>query len=99
MTSARLACFLSVLGIIGVARGASTDWAEASKPAYPLNAALEGTHGEVKLRVAVNRDGRVREAGIVKSSGNKELDYAARAAVFKWRMNKSKIQPIDLSPG
>lgn len=91
--------FLSVLAITGIAKGARTDWDEAPKPAYPLNAALGGARGEVKLRVAVNRDGRVREAGVVKSSGDKELDYAARAAVLKWRLNKSKIQQSDLSPG
>ena len=92
LTSVFLAC-------LTLSEAASSDWVEAPKPAYPLNAALEGTSGEVKLRVAVNRDGRVSEAGIVKSSGKKELDYAARAAVLKWRMNKSKIQPSDLSPG
>jgi TonB family protein len=78
---------------------ASPDWAEAPQPAYPLHAALEGTTGEVKLRLIVNNDGRVRDAIIVKSSGRKELDYAARAAVLKWRLNRSRIQPRDLTPG
>src|SRR5437868_15305594 len=81
------------------AAGVSSDWVEAPKPAYPLNAALEGTTGEVKLRVIVNNDGHVRDATVVKSSGKKELDYAARAAVLNWRLNKSKIQSSDLSPG
>ncbi|HEX4639669.1 MAG TPA: energy transducer TonB [Chthoniobacterales bacterium] len=78
---------------------ASSDWAEAPKPAYPLNAAIQGNTGEVKLHVVVNGDGRVREAGIVKSSGNKELDYAARSAVLNWRLEKSKIQSRDLTTG
>jgi TonB family protein len=84
---------------VGISKGASSDWAEAPKPAYPLNAALEGTTGEVKLRVVVNNDGRVREAGIINSSGKKELDYAARAAVLKWRLIKARIQPRDLTSG
>src|SRR5438046_3467396 len=92
LTSAFLAC-------LSLSEAASSDWAEAPTPAYPLNAALEGMRGEVKLRVAVNRDGRVREAEIVKSSGKKELDYAAHAAVLKWRLYKSKIQSSDFSPG
>src|SRR5437867_1246322 len=78
---------------------ASSDWAEAPRPAYPLHAALEGTTGEVGLRVVVDKEGRVREAMVVKSSGKKELDYAARAAVLKWRLQRSKIQPRDLNPG
>lgn len=94
------------IGLVGVLLGftqilcaASSDWAEAPKPAYPLHAALEGTTGEVKLRVVVNNDGRVRDATIVKGSGKKELDYAARAAVLKWRLNRSRIQPRDLTSG
>jgi TonB family protein len=55
--------------------------------------------GEVKLRVVVNGDGRVRDAAIVKSSGKQELDHAARAAVLTWRLNKSRIQPRDLTSG
>ena len=84
---------------VNLARGASSDWAEAPKPAYPLNAALEGNTGEVKLRLVLNKDGSVRGATITKSSGRKELDYAAQAAVLKWRLNKSKIQSSDLDPG
>jgi TonB family protein len=81
------------------AHGASSDWAESPKPAYPLRAALEGDIGEVTLRIVVNSDGRVRDAAIVKSSGKKELDHAARAAVLTWRLNKSRIQPRDLTSG
>lgn len=81
------------------ARAAPSDWLSAPKPAYPLNAALEGTNGEVKLRVIVNSDGRVREAAIVKSSGQKELDHAARAAVLTWQLDRSRIQPRDLTSG
>jgi TonB family protein len=77
----------------------NSDWVEAPKPSYPLNAALEGTNGEVKLRVIVNSDGRVREAAIVKSSGQKELDHAARAAVLTWQLDRSRIQPRDLTSG
>lgn len=78
---------------------ASSDWVEAPKPAYPLRAAYEGDIGEVKLLVVMNADGRVRRATIVKSSGKQELDHAARAAVLTWRLNKSRIQPRDLTSG
>lgn len=89
----------AALFVTADARAASSDWAEAPKPSYPLNAALEGRKGEVALRVVVNNDGRVREVTITNSSGKEELDYAARAAVFKWRLNRSKIQPRDLTTG
>jgi TonB family protein len=95
--------FLSILTTTFLAfrslTAASPDWAEAPQPAYPLHAALEGTMGEVKLRVIVNSDGRVRDAIIVRSSGKRELDYAARAAVLKWRLHKSRIQPRDIASG
>jgi TonB family protein len=81
------------------ARGASSDWIAAPRPAYPLHAALEGTTGEVKLRVVVNSDGRVRGATITKSSGKRELDHSAEAAVLTWRLNRSRIQPRDLTSG
>lgn len=86
-------------GLTHLLHAASPDWAEAPQPAYPLHAALEGTRGEVKLRLIVKADGRVQDAIIVKSSGKKELDYAARAAVLKWRLNRSRIQPRDLTSG
>jgi TonB family protein len=99
MMRARLfTVFLSFAGLPLLA-AASSDWAEAPKPAYPLHAALEGTSGEVRLRVIVSSDGRVRDAVVVKSSGKKELDYAARAAVLKWRLQRFRIQQRDLDPG
>src|SRR5436853_2719118 len=100
MRSPTLCCvFLLPLVICLNAAATSTDWAEAPKPAYRLRAALEGDIGEVKLRVVVNSDGRVRDATIVKSSGRQELDHAGRAAVLTWRLNKSRIQPRDLTSG
>lgn len=94
------ALFISAfLTCLNFSEGASSDWAEAPKPAYPLNAAIEGKAGEVRIRVVVNKDGRVREAAIVKSSGKKELDYAARAAVLKWRLDRANIQARDLTSG
>jgi TonB family protein len=95
----RISLISAVFGFAHFLHGASSDWAEAPQPAYPLRAALEGEAGEVKLRVVVNVDGRVRDAAIVKSSGKQELDYTARAAVLKWRLNKSRIQPRDLTSG
>ena len=100
MRSPTLFCVFLLPFVICLNAGAtSTDWAEAPKPAYPLRAAFEGDIGEVKLRVVVNSDGRVRDATIVKSSGKQELDHSARAAVLTWRLNKSRIQPRDLTSG
>lgn len=81
------------------AHGANSDWAEAPQPVYPLRAALEGDAGEVKLRLFLNRDGGVRDAKIVRSTGKPVLDYAARAAVLQWRMKLGKVQQQDLSGG
>jgi TonB family protein len=93
-------CFLACLLLVSLdSPAASSDWAEAPKPSYPLRAALEGDIGEVKLRVVVNGNGRVRDVAIIKGSGKQELDHAARAAVLMWRLNRSRIQPRDLTSG
>lgn len=81
-----------------IAFPAGSDWLQAPKPVYPLNAALEGAVGEVSLRIVLNNDGTVRGATIVKSSGQKELDLAARA-VLTWRLNKAKIRRTDTTLG
>src|SRR5437879_5578938 len=97
MSNTIRACLLGgLLTCVSSLGGASSDWAEAPQPAYPLRAALEGNAGEVKLRVVLNNDGRVRDAEIIKSSGKEILDDAARAAVLNWRLNQSKIQPSDI---
>jgi len=48
---------------------------------YPLSAIRRSAHGTVLLRVLVDRDGAVRTIEIARSSGQQDLDRAARDAV------------------
>ena len=58
----------------------------APAPTYPHEPLYEGIGGTVELELLVGTDGRVLEARIVRSSGNRQLDNAARDTVLqKWR--------------
>lgn len=53
-------------------------------PEYPLIARRRGFQGTVVLEVMVDRNGRVGELRVLKSSGYKVLDRAASASVREW---------------
>jgi protein TonB len=58
----------------------------APLPGYPRDAFNEGITGTVELELLVGVDGRVLEARVVRSSGNRQLDNAARDTVLRqWR--------------
>lgn len=55
------------------------------EPRYPASARVRGIEGETVLRVLVAADGQVRSVSVAASSGHRELDQAALAAVRTWR--------------
>lgn len=58
----------------------------APAPTYPRDPLNEGITGTVELELLVGVDGRVLEARVVRSSGNRQLDSAARDTVLRqWR--------------
>jgi protein TonB len=58
----------------------------APAPTYPRGPLTEGITGTVELELLVGVDGRVLEARVVRSSGNRQLDSAARDTVLRqWR--------------
>lgn len=59
-------------------------------PSYPKAAQQAGIEGTVVLRVQVLANGRTGSIEISRSSGNDSLDYAAIAAVGKWRFIPAK---------
>jgi TonB family protein len=63
-------------------------WMFAPFPAYPFHARLLHQTGTVLLHFEVGNDGKVAIVQIVQSSGYKELDDAAVAAVRLWRAHK-----------
>jgi protein TonB len=70
----------------------------APSPIYPREALYEGVGGTVELELLVGVDGRVIEARVVRSSGNRLLDNAARETVLqKWRFQAATLngEPVQ----
>lgn len=63
-------------------------------PAYPANAAREGATGTVRLALLVGIHGRVTDARIEKTSGHRELDRAARAALSTCRFTPVTVDGV-----
>lgn len=59
-------------------------------PSYPKAARQAGIEGTVVLRVQILANGRTGSISISQSSGDESLDYAAIAAVEKWRFIPAK---------
>jgi periplasmic protein TonB len=68
-----------------------------AKPDYPAKAARNGETGTVSLALLIGVDGRVSDSKIQRSSGSKELDRAAQAALsmckFKPAVNNGAAEP------
>lgn len=56
-----------------------------AKPEYPQEAHARRAQGTTSLRFLIDTDGSVAEALVSKSSGDRSLDEAARAAIAKCR--------------
>jgi len=61
-------------------------------PAYPKSAEREQLSGEVRVRLAVGTDGRVRAAEIVSSRPAGVFDQAVMAAVVRWRFKPPQVE-------
>lgn len=62
---------------------ASLTYRDASPPAYPRDALRNGIEGTVQLRVLVDETGHVLDVQIERSSGDHQLDTAAREHVLR----------------
>ncbi|WP_165402966.1 energy transducer TonB [Pseudoxanthomonas winnipegensis] len=70
----------------GPLASATLSYVHAPAPAYPRSAIASHAEGTVILRVLVDVDGTPLEATIETSSGNRDLDRAARMQVLKaWK--------------
>ena len=63
---------------------------ENPAPRYPRTARRRGYEGAVLLEVLVNREGKVKELRIFRSSGYPVLDKAALSSVKKWIFEPGK---------
>ena len=68
-----------------------------AKPDYPAKAARNGETGTVSLALLIGVDGRVSDSKVQRSSGSRELDRAAQAALsmctFKPATNNGAPEP------
>ncbi|WP_338848887.1 energy transducer TonB [Massilia sp. W12] len=71
---------------------------DCEKPEYPAKAAREGAEGTVRIAFLVGADNRVREARIEKTSGNRDLDRAAKDKLMecnKFRAGTQDGKPVE----
>ncbi|MBS0432619.1 MAG: TonB family protein [Proteobacteria bacterium] len=70
---------------------ATIEYANASPPAYPLEALRQGIEGTVLLRVLVDANGIPRQVIVAQGSGSRLLDQAAREHVLAaWRFHPAQ---------
>jgi periplasmic protein TonB len=80
------------------------EYRSAPAPTYPRMAMKRGITGTVLLKVLVGIDGRPLEVTVAQSSGNRELDEAARAQVLRrWSFQPATkdgraVQAIGMVP-
>jgi periplasmic protein TonB len=65
------------------------------QPKYPPSAGLRFAHGTgmFVLRIQI-KTGRVKQVDVVRSTGHKDLDAAAVAALKQWRFKPDALPPI-----
>jgi len=51
-----------------------------SKPPYPTTLKAQGIEGDVQVRVTIDTKGKVTKISILKGSGHKAFDLAAKSA-------------------
>lgn len=69
----------------------SLDYASTTAPRYPVDSMRRGEQGTVFLRVRVDRDGTPIQIDVVRSSGFRQLDRAARESVWRWRFRPVQV--------
>jgi TonB family protein len=77
----------------------ASDWLKSPRPKFPPAALKQFSEGSVKLRLVLTDDGSVRDAKVIKSSGEPTLDQAAQQGVLKWKMKPAALRPADLTTG
>lgn len=65
-------------------------------PLYPYEARRARATGSGIFRMYIEPDGRVRAVGVMKSTGNKELDLAAAGGLYRWRAFPGKRREVDM---
>jgi TonB family protein len=91
----------SLIGIEGASRlteGTARQAIHSPKPHYPLASRQLREQGLVIVKLCVNEQGVVGEAGISKSSGFQNLDHSALKTLVQWRFSEISSSSSGLFP-
>lgn len=61
-------------------------------PVYPGAARRQGIEGEVKVKLRIDRDGRVRDVRVIEVAGHPAFGEAVEAAALRWRFAPARHQ-------
>jgi TonB family protein len=78
---------------------ANAKWLEKTQPNLPFGVYIQGLQGSVVLSLTLNKNGRVTNTNILRSSGHPALDELARNAAMNWRLSADSVLPSDISKG
>jgi protein TonB len=70
---------------------AVADFSTCAKPEYPKASARNEEEGKSVIQFLIGVDGRMVESKIAKSSGSRDLDRAAQAAIGKCRFKPAMV--------
>jgi protein TonB len=65
-------------------------------PEYPKDALKRGIGGEVRVRMTLDADGKVKSAAVVNASPANVFDRAALDAVRRWRFKPLAVGNPDI---
>lgn len=65
-------------------------------PIYPYEARRARATGSGVFRMYIEPDGRVRAVGVMKSTGNRQLDLAAAGGLYRWKAFPGKRREVDM---
>jgi len=65
-------------------------------PAYPELARAAGAAGTVLIEVTIDKNGRVKDARVIKSDTITSLEEAAKAAAMKWLFTPAKQRDVPV---
>lgn len=91
-----LAAFGTAPAQAAASAGPGPDTRSCSRPAYPEEDARQRNAGTVTMNFLIGIDGKVVESKVVKSSGYRSLDEAARSALAKCRFKPPVTQDGQL---
>ena len=78
---------------------ANAKWINKATPRLPMGVYFQGLQGSVVLSLTLDRNGRVTDTRVLRSSGHPALDELARDAASAWRLSPDAVLPSDLTQG